>query len=344
MRQPRLARRHTATTLLAGLVLAAPVTGALAQVPPGKAPAAPTPATPRVAALTCGTDQVTVVFQGAIARLTLGTQTWEMAQVRVASGAKYEVEGDPGTSFWSKGQGGTLTVKGKAYPECAPLRRAPGAAGARPFTAGGNEPGWNLTIAAGNALTLLTDMGATTTRVAKASVEAVPNGRKYSGSGGGKPVVATVLDAPCVDTMTGMPRPNTVEVTLDGTTYKGCGGDPATLLRGTSWIVAELNGAPIVERSRVTMEFGTDGRVTGASSCNTYGAKYTLTPESLTVGPAMATRRACSPAFMTQETTFLKVLAAVRTFEVRGDGSLLFKAGDGSGSIGTRPPAPPPVK
>jgi heat shock protein HslJ/membrane-bound inhibitor of C-type lysozyme len=318
---------------------------ATGQVPAPRAPAAsPRPASPITATLTCGADQVTVAIQGDTARLTLGQQTWAMTQVRTASGAKYEVADDSTTSYWNKGQGGVLTVKGKAYPECVPLRPPPGAAGARPFTAGGNEPAWHLTIAAGNALTLLTDMDATTTRVAKATVESSANRRKYTGSGGGRTVVATVLDIPCADTMTGMPRPNTVEVTLDGTVYKGCGGDAATLLRGTSWIVADIDGAPVVERSRVTMEFGTDGRVTGAASCNTYDAKYTLSPESLIFGPAMSTRRACSPAYMTQEGRFLKILAAVRTFEVRPDGSLLFRTADAGGSIGTRPPAPPVVK
>ena len=178
---------------------------------------------------------------------------------------------------------------------------------------------WSLTIAAGNALTLLTDQGATTTRLAKAAVETIANGRRYSGSPGGKPLVATVLDTPCADALTGMARPNTVEVTFDGASYKGCGGDTANLVRGTSWIVAEIeNGVPVVERSRVTMEFGTDGRLTGAASCNTYGAQYTFTAESLSVGPATSTRRACSPAFMTQETAFLKALAAMATFSVNG--------------------------
>jgi heat shock protein HslJ/membrane-bound inhibitor of C-type lysozyme len=331
-------------TLIALAAVSPCVATAHAQPAAPAAPAAPRPATPAVGTFSCGGESLRVVFQGDTARVTLGTQQWVMTQVRTASGAKYEVAGDPTTSFWNKGQGGTLTVKGKVYPECTAPRPAPGAAGARNFTAGGNEPGWNLTIAAGNALTLLTDMGATTTKVARAAVETIPNGRKYSGSAAGRTVVATVLDTPCVDTMTGMPRPNTVEVSLDGTTYKGCGGDMASLIRGTSWIVADINGAPVVDRSRVTMEFGTDGRVTGSSSCNTYGAKYSLTAESLTFGPAMGTRRACNPALMAQEAAFLKVLGAVRTFEVRPDGSLLFKVDGDGGSIGTRPPAPPVAK
>ena len=46
---------------------------------------------------------------------------------------------------------------------------------------------------------------------------------------------------------------------------------------------------------------------------------------------------------MTQETAFLKALAAVATFSVRPDGSLLFHTPEGQ-SIGTRPPAPPAAK
>jgi membrane-bound inhibitor of C-type lysozyme len=38
--------------------------------------------------------------------------------VRAASGAKYEAEGDPATTFWSKGDKATLTIRGQALPEC----------------------------------------------------------------------------------------------------------------------------------------------------------------------------------------------------------------------------------
>ena len=174
-----------------------PAAASHAQAPPAR-PAAPAATTPRVMTLTCGADQVTVTIQGEHRPGDARRAAWARTAVRAASGVKYEVEGDATTSFWNKGAGGTLTVKDKAYPECMPPRLPPGAAGARPFTAGGNEPAWSLTIAAGNALTL-TDQGATTTRLAKAAVETTASGRKLSGSAGGKPLVATVLDTPCAD-------------------------------------------------------------------------------------------------------------------------------------------------
>jgi heat shock protein HslJ len=105
-----------------------------------------------------------------------------------------------------------------------------------------------------------------------------------------------------------MPRPNTVEVVVDGTTLEGCGGDPAALLHGQLWTVQTIDGTKLAEGSRVTMSFGQDGRVSGNSSCNTYSGKYTLTGEGLTIGQAVSTRKACLPALMQQEATFLAIL------------------------------------
>jgi uncharacterized membrane protein len=75
--------------------------------------------------------------------------------VKTASGAKYEVEQDSSTSFWSKGANATLVVKGKTFPECTPDK-----GGAASFSATGNEPGWRLDLDEGQ-LTLQADYGKT---------------------------------------------------------------------------------------------------------------------------------------------------------------------------------------
>jgi membrane-bound inhibitor of C-type lysozyme len=70
--------------------------------------------------LACDSEAISVSVEGDVARVTAGGRTFEMEQVRAASGARYEVPGDPTTSFWSKGRNGTLVVKGRTYPECVP--------------------------------------------------------------------------------------------------------------------------------------------------------------------------------------------------------------------------------
>jgi heat shock protein HslJ/uncharacterized membrane protein len=214
-----------------------------------------------------------------------------------------------------------LVIAGKTFPECTPV-----AATAPPsFTATGNEPGWRLDVTDGR-LTLVTDYGATRTTMPAPNVETVSGGRRYSGSGDGRTVSVTVLNELCADSMTGMPRPNTVEVVVDGTTLEGCGGDPAALLQGHPWIVQAINGTTLGEGSRVSMSFGPEGRVSGHASCNTYSGKYTLTGEALTIGQAVSSRKACLPALMTQEAAFLAVLGAVHRFEMAAAGTLVLHA------------------
>ena len=271
----------------------------------------------------CGADRIFVRIEKALVRVDVGGQVYEMRQVTTASGARYEVANDPTTSFWSKGRHATLTIKGKVYPECMPMLPP-----TRAFSASGNEPGWRLDIADGQ-LTLVADNGATKLTLPAPQPEAIAGGRKFTGRSGGQSIEVTVFDQTCVDSMTGMPRPNTVEVMLDGKILKGCGGDAASLLQGATWVVQDINGAAPLEGSRVTMIFVRGGRISGDASCNTYRGLYTLTPESLTIDNTAGTLRACSPPLMTQENAFFEILRNVRRFEVRPDGALVLHAGDG---------------
>lgn len=197
-----------------------------------------------------------------------------------------------------------------------------------PFVAVGNEPGWRVDITA-EAITLESDYGATKVSMRMRRPEPVPGGRRYAGNADGRVMVVTVLDRVCVDDMTGLPRPHTVTVTLDEDALRGCGGDPAALLRGGPWVVDDIGGAGIVEGSRITMLFGDDGRVTGGASCNSYVAVYAVSGEGLTIRQPAATQKACAPALMAQERVFLDLLGAAARFEIASDGALVLYAVDG---------------
>jgi heat shock protein HslJ len=149
-------------------------------------------------------------------------------------------------------------------------------------------------------------------------------------------VSATVLDRICRDTMTGLPRPNTVEVNMDGRVLNGCGGDPGVLLQGVTWIVQSIGGSPVVPKSRATVTFGADGMVSGSSSCNSYRGPYTITGEGLTIGQTAGTLMACLPELMTQETAFLGLLRDIRHFDLRPDGTLELKTADGRTIVASR--------
>ena len=276
----------------------------------------------------CGAERIAVVTDGDTVRLTAAGSTLVLRQVPVASGTRYEAEGDASTWFWSHRQEASLRIRGRGYPECTASGDDPAATDAGAFRANGHEPGWRLDIANGQ-LTLETAYGQNKVSVPTPFAEAFAGGRRYIASSAGRPITATILDRPCADAATGMPRPFTVRVEFVGQTLAGCGGETAALLHGQPWVVQEIGGSALVGTSRASLAFGDDGRLSGTASCNSYTAPYTLTPEGLTIGAAAVTRKACAPRVMQQEAAFLAALAAVQRIEVTADGILVLLTATG---------------
>jgi heat shock protein HslJ len=82
-------------------------------------------------------------------------------------------------------------------------------------------------------------------------------------------------------------------------------------LDGTNWT--------LVGTSNVTLSFA-DGHATGNGGCNQYRASYTASGSTLTLGPAMATKRACLESDKNaQETAYFDALGRVTTYEISGD-------------------------
>jgi membrane-bound inhibitor of C-type lysozyme len=75
-----------------------------------------TPALP--AAFKCGDQSISIDQVDDRTVLNAGAETFTLNPVHSASGAKYEAEGDPATTFWSKGDKATLTIRGQTFPEC----------------------------------------------------------------------------------------------------------------------------------------------------------------------------------------------------------------------------------
>ncbi len=94
-------------------------------------------------------------------------------------------------------------------------------------------------------------------------------------------------------------------------------------------MVEDLRGGGIVDRSRMTLNFGNDGRVSDRESCNSFTAAYRLAGERLAISKAAATMKACTPSLMQQERLFLDLLAQARRFTIDASGALALHAGDG---------------
>ncbi|MGG5822218.1 META domain-containing protein [Falsiroseomonas sp. HW251] len=85
---------------------------------------------------------------------------------------------------------------------------------------------------------------------------------------------------------------------------------------GPEWVVEDIGGRGIVDRSRVTIAFAGDGRAAGSDGCNRFAGGYTLAGAALSFSALAGTRMACAPALMEQEQRFHAALAAVRGWRI----------------------------
>ena len=202
------------------------------------------------------------------------------------------------------------------------------------FRATGNEPSWRLDIGA-TEMTLLTNFGQTRLVVPRPAPQVRGTTTTYAGRADQGEILATITDRLCVDSMSGMPHPQSVTVVTAGQTLNGCGGEPVSLLQGAEWSVVKINGAPLVAGSRVTLAFAPDGRLAGNASCNRFMSSYTLSGEGLAIAQVTSTRMMCDKALMDQERAFVAALGKVHGFSIAADGALVLRTGDG-GAIQAR--------
>lgn len=125
------------------------------------------------------------------------------------------------------------------------------------------------------------------------------------------------------------PECSTVDV--PSSTAEPAAGAAAPLL-GVEWVVEDLDGNGIVDDSRATLVFGSDGSVAGRASCNRYSAQYTVDGSKISLTPGIATMMACAPALMTQEQRFFDVIKNAQSWQI-DDNGLLHIHGSGAHSL-----------
>jgi heat shock protein HslJ len=286
---------------------------------------------PAVTRLRCGSRDVIAEDQGGTLFLTVDGRRYALQPVPAASGAKYV--GDGGSEFWSKGDRASLTLDGQAQPECERLTAA-----AAPLKARGNEPGWLLEI---GSLQMRFTSADGSVRMAAATPSPVSlnegGGRTYTARTGANAFVAVLRDRVCRDSMSGLPHPLSVQVTAGGRSYSGCGGEPVALLQGAAWMVDDIAGRTMQDRSRVTMSFGSAGEVFGRAACNTYRGSYTVSGEGIAFSRLAGTMMACPPPLMSEERAFHELIVQVKRFDIAADGALMLIAADGRKMTARRP-------
>lgn len=96
-------------------------------------------------------------------------------------------------------------------------------------------------------------------------------------------------------------------------------------LAGTRWEVVNYNNGrgalvtPLLD-TRLTMEFGANGNLSGTSGCNTYTTSYQINGSSITIGLPAGTQQFCEEpeGIMEQEAEFLAALQSAAAFSING--------------------------
>ena len=275
-----------------------------------------------VSTMKCGEQLVDVGFAGDAMRLRAGGRVLALSPEEAASGAKF---GDgAGNVFWSKGNRASVTLDGVDLAECVPV-----IAPTLPLVARGNEPGWVMTLAHEGIVFSGQDG---TKREVPLPAATDADGTTIFDSGDG--LVVSVTDALCRDTMTGMPHPYSVDLTLDGAALSGCGGDPRALLAGV-WKLVDLPGVTLPEGAAPTFEVAGDF-MSGAGGCNRYMGGLTLSGEGLSLQPGGMSMMACEEPLMQFETAFLALLGRVGQFDIDEKGQLVLMVDGAPGAIFAR--------
>lgn len=102
------------------------------------------------------------------------------------------------------------------------------------------------------------------------------------------------------------------------------------------WLAADIGGAAVADGVQTTLDIAADGAVSGSGGCNRYGGTADITGSSISFGPLAATRMACPPAQMDQETKFFDALERARSWKIAGS-NLLLLGSDGTAVVRLNP-------
>lgn len=204
------------------------------------------------------------------------------------------------------------------------------------YRASGTEPFWSLTI------------GARTMRfeVPGRAPVTVPTPKVIHGFAGDiwrtRRIDVNTMHRQCNDGMSDRTYPDTVTVTVDGRSFKGCGGEPreapgAGPIAG-NWRIEALNGRPVARGSSPTVSFEGD-RVFGHASCNRFTGTYRFERGRLNTGPLAATKMLCADRVLNfQESSILRLFGERLSVSSNRSGKLVLNGPRGQSMTLVRAP------
>lgn len=207
--------------------------------------------------------------------------------------------------------------------------QGPGEPSAGAYMALGTEPGWTLEITPGR-LNYAGDYGETKIAVPNPGAKPSFNGERYVTPR----LTVDVTRTACSDGMSDRRYADTVTVTADGKTVKGCGGAilPPDTLAGSNWTFVSIGGVPVSADRPTSLQF--DGeRLSGTVGCNRFGGGYAVKDRVLTAGQLAATLMACPGPAMEQERAFFDLMSVPAGIDFPSDGTLVLTGKNGKTAI-----------
>lgn len=260
--------------------------------------------------LHCARQPIQVRFIGQLAEVVIDDERRLLKLAMSASGARYVALGDDTTVFWGKGPFATVTWSGQQLPLCAPS-----GAIIPSYRASGNEPFWAVTYDGWRAT--LKRPGEPDVVGDAEIAETTSNGQTLIANDGTLTWRLEATDGLCVDSMSGMPRPQHTTLRYQSNAMHGCGGDPERLLQGVMWRIVNSGEQSANDAPAAHIRFLADNKISGSTGCNRFFGGYALTGESLSFKSLGSTRMTCSSELMAQEEVLLKVLASVNRFSFK---------------------------
>ena len=83
-------------------------------------------------------------------------------------------------------------------------------------------------------------------------------------------------------------------------------------LSGGQWRPSAINAEGIAAETRIYVAFSEDGKVTGFGGCNRFFGGYTVSGDSIKIGPLASTRKGC-PDTLNLEVEFFSALQSAET-------------------------------
>lgn len=156
------------------------------------------------------------------------------------------------------------------------------------YKAGGNEPGWSLTVHAAR-MDYAGDYGEV--NIAEPTP---PDFRAAHGTYRSGKLRVTITAGPCSDGMSDLVYRQTVRVTADGRTVSGCGGGTIApnSIANTGWSVVSVNGKPAPGGPEHFVQFS-DREIRAKFGCNSMGGRYALNGDHLSVADLQQTLIGC---------------------------------------------------